>query len=363
VQLNVATLAAGQKAAGTATLQPIPGSLNKELVLNLQIPEGAQGKRGVGIADVDLKVTFVEHGKTVQNTASLTDIPGKEDKRLVLSLQIPMPPPATVDFTTADKRYVQKAGDIMTGRLAVDSYLFSKWFVVGASSTSLGGSWGIVQEGGGTSGDSGTLRIGVFVNEGEASSGKLHVPVLSMTSVSLTTASLVQVSFPGGLTVGRKEAPMPDALVVYGDTKLNGKLTVSGGVSVSGGLTVEGDLKVTGTKFFVHAHPTDPTLVIAYASLEGPEAGTYIRGTAQLSGGVAVIELPEYFALVTSEEGLTAQVTPLEECNGLYVAEKSPQRIVVKELMGGKSNARFDYLVQGVRKGYEDFVPVRPGGE
>jgi hypothetical protein len=235
--------------------------------------------------------------------------------------------------------------------------------VVGASSTSLGGSWGIVQEGGGTSGDSGTLSIGVFVNEDEASSGKLHVPVLSMTSVSLTTASLVKVSFPGGLTVGREEAPMPDALVVYGDTKLNRKLTVSGGVSVSGGLTVEGDLKVTGTKFFVHAHPTDPTLVIAYASLEGPEAGTYIRGTAQLSGGVAVIELPEYFALVTSEEGLTAQVTPLEECNGLYVAEKSPQRIVVKELMGGKSNARFDYLVQGVRKGYEDFVPVRPGGE
>jgi hypothetical protein len=350
VQLNVATLAAGQKAAGTATLQPIPGSLNKELVLNLQIPEGAQGKRGVGIADVDLKVTFVEHGKTVQNTASLTDIPGKEDKRLVLSLQIPMPPPATVDFTTADKRYVQKAGDIMTGRLAVDSYLFSKWLVVGASSASLGGSWGIVRERGETSGDPGTLSIGVFVNEDEASSGKLHVPVLSMTSVSLTTASLVKVSFPGGLTVGREKAPMPDALVVYGDTKLKG------------GLTVEGDLKVTGTKFFVHAHPTDPTLVIAYASLEGPEAGTYIRGTAQLSGGVAVIELPEYFALVTSEEGLTAQVTPLEECNGLYVAEKSPQRIVVKELMGGKSNARFDYLVQGVRKGYEDFVPVRPGG-
>jgi hypothetical protein len=78
---------------------------------------------------------------------------------------------------------------------------------------------------------------------------------------------------------------------------------------------------------------------------------------------VAVIELPEHFALVTSEEGLTAQVTPLEECNGLYVAEKSPQRIVVKELLGGKSNARFDYLVQGVRKGYEGLSPVRANTE
>lgn len=76
-----------------------------------------------------------------------------------------------------------------------------------------------------------------------------------------------------------------------------------------------------------------------------------------------MIELPESFALVASEEGLTVQVTPLEECNGLYVAEKSPRRIVVRELLGGRSDARFDYLVQGIRKGYEGFRPIRESEE
>jgi len=54
-------------------------------------------------------------------------------------------------------------------------------------------------------------------------------------------------------------------------------------------------------------------------------------------------------------------VTLLEDCNGLYVSEKSTTRIVVKELLEGTSNARFDYLVQGVRRGYEDFDPIRAG--
>ena len=58
-------------------------------------------------------------------------------------------------------------------------------------------------------------------------------------------------------------------------------------------------------------------------------------------------------------EGLTVQVTLLEECNGLYVAEKSTEWIVVREVLNGTSDARFDFFIQGVRRGYEDFDPVR----
>jgi len=36
---------------------------------------------------------------------------------------------------------------------------------------------------------------------------------------------------------------------------------------------------------------------------------------------------------------------------------------VVRELMGGRSDARFDYLVQGIRKGYEGFRPIRESEE
>ena len=41
-----------------------------------------------------------------------------------------------------------------------------------------------------------------------------------------------------------------------------------------------GNQTITGTKSFVEPHPTDPTKVIRYVSLEGPEAGTYFRGRA-----------------------------------------------------------------------------------
>lgn len=122
---------------------------------------------------------------------------------------------------------------------------------------------------------------------------------------------------------------------------------------------IGGNLEVQGAKSFVQAHPTDLTKEIVYISLEGPEAGTYIRGTAQLINGESVVVLPEHFAAVTNDEGLTVQLTCLDECNGLRVVSKSTKQIVIKELMGGKSHAHFDYLVQGIRKGYEDHQVIR----
>jgi len=492
-QVQLGNFAAAPIAIGTGALY-YDTSTNQAFLWNglgwqpLAGVPGPAGPPGPGIADVELQVSYVPHGRTVTNSATLLDLPGTRDKSLVLSLQIPGPPPATVDFTTADERYVLTAGDTMTGTLKLpeleasgqvfadwlvvgepgfthcwslinpddgpdlalgpvdptdlakltltvmkfsrttglvrvtndlevgkgltvfgsaeltgdvlvggkldtlglltartarvtgtlrvdgaatfaanatvgqhlevggdadilgaltvadsaelmstlqvgswmkaESFAFAKWLVIGPASGNLANSWGIVR----TPGDgAGTLTIGTFVTAADAGQGKLHVPVLSLTSDSMTANW--PTTFLRGVTVGREEAPA--------------------------NLIVHGDLTVHGIKFFAQEHPGDPTQVITYAALEGPEAGTYIRGTAQLREGVAVIELPEHFALVTSEQGLTVQVTPLEECNGLYVAGKSPRRIVVKELLGGKSNARFDYLVQGVRKGYEGLAPVR----
>jgi hypothetical protein len=111
------------------------------------------------------------------------------------------------------------------------------------------------------------------------------------------------------------------------------------------------------------AHPTDSEKAIVYAALEGGEAGTYYRGTAQLSGGTARVELPEHFSMVTEEEGLTVQVTPRADCKGLYVAEVTPRQIVVVELQGGTSDARFDFLIHGVRAGQADYRVVRDVSE
>lgn len=118
-----------------------------------------------------------------------------------------------------------------------------------------------------------------------------------------------------------------------------------------------------GTKNFIQDHPTKSDQVIVYASLEGGEAGTYYRGTAQLTEGTATIELPEHFRLVTEDDGLTVQVTPRADCNGLFVADVSTTRIVVKELQGGSSNARFDFCVNGVRAGYADYKVMNTKSE
>jgi hypothetical protein len=131
------------------------------------------------------------------------------------------------------------------------------------------------------------------------------------------------------------------------------------GVYSYGDLRVIGDITKTGTVSFVEDHPEDPTKEIVYVCLEGGEAGTYTRGSAQLTNGVATVQLPEHFSMVTSSEGLTAQVTPTADCNGLYVVSKSPTEITVKELNGGTSDATFDYLVNGVRKGYENYQAIQ----
>jgi hypothetical protein len=128
-------------------------------------------------------------------------------------------------------------------------------------------------------------------------------------------------------------------------------------ITLDDDVTVYNDFFVWGTKSFVQEDPADPSRAIVYACLEGPEAGTYQRGTGQLVSGRAVIGLPDHFTKVTAEQGLTVQLTPVGEWLDLYVVEKSPDRIVVAEASGREG--RFDYLIQGVRKGYENYQVVR----
>ncbi|HEX8088814.1 MAG TPA: hypothetical protein VF762_08180, partial [Blastocatellia bacterium] len=118
------------------------------------------------------------------------------------------------------------------------------------------------------------------------------------------------------------------------------------------------DFRVNGVKNFVQAHPTDPTKEIVYVSLEGPEAGTYIRGTAKLSKGEAVVKLPEYFSLVTNDDGMTVQLTPRGKWLQLYTVSSNASQIIVRA--EGGETGDFDYLVQGVRKGYENHQPIQP---
>jgi hypothetical protein len=126
---------------------------------------------------------------------------------------------------------------------------------------------------------------------------------------------------------------------------------------VVGNVFVQGNISTGGTKPFVQAHPTDPSKEIVYVSLEGGEVGTYLRGTANLRNGKAEIRLPEHFSLVTDEDELTVQLTPRGKWLQLYVVELDTKQIVVQEAQG--ESGQFHYLIQGVRKGYENHEVIR----
>jgi len=156
-------------------------------------------------------------------------------------------------------------------------------------------------------------------------------------------------------------APAPE-LQVAPTTRFacDGMATFAQPVQVNSSLTVNGSLLVTGPKAFVQDHPEDATKEIVYVALEGNESGTYTRGSSQLKNGVAEISLPEDFHLVTNVDGLTVQITPRGPVNSmLYVESVTPTMLVVKSSNKKDENVKFDFMVNGVRKGFENHQVIR----
>ena len=160
---------------------------------------------------------------------------------------------------------------------------------------------------------------------------------------------LIQVS-GNGLAVGTTTA-VP---LIFGTNNAN-RMQIDGS---TGAVTVSGNFTVTGVKNFAVPDPQNAKKAIYYASLEGPEAGTYYRGTAKTVNGEAVIELPGYFSRITEKERMTVQITPIGAPSQLFIAEKTPNHLVIK-VAAGSTDAEFDYFVQGVRLGYLDYVVER----
>lgn len=114
-------------------------------------------------------------------------------------------------------------------------------------------------------------------------------------------------------------------------------------------------------KNFVMDHPTDEESYIVYASLEGPEAGAYDRGTAKLNNGEVFISYSEVFGIVANPTTITVSLTPLSaDTYGLAVIEKNEEGFRVKELKNGTGNFSFDWEIKGQRKGYEGFEDIQP---
>ena len=114
-------------------------------------------------------------------------------------------------------------------------------------------------------------------------------------------------------------------------------------------------------KNFRAPNPADASTDIWYCCPEGPEAAIYVRGTGRLINGRATIELPDHFRSLASEPGMTIQLTPgSPNSRGLSFVKKSLDGIEVVELNGGTGNYEFDWRVEAIRKGWEDYKVIRP---
>jgi hypothetical protein len=147
-----------------------------------------------------------------------------------------------------------------------------------------------------------------------------------------------------------------------GEAVNGSRLNSSGGLLSGGRLGYEPTIGVffqnglagTGMKSFVEPHPTDASKAIRYVSLEGNEAGTYFRGRGKFRNGIAVIEIPDDFRMVTDSEGLSIQVTPIGERATVAVVSIGLERIVVR----GSRNVEFFYTVNGVRRAYKNVQTI-----
>ncbi|MEO6189466.1 MAG: hypothetical protein ABIO44_02945 [Saprospiraceae bacterium] len=143
----------------------------------------------------------------------------------------------------------------------------------------------------------------------------------------------------------------------------HGYLTLFNGTSAEAGMYLDNNNRgvIFGDiKSFRMKHPEKPGKEIWYASLEGPEAAAYIRGTGELINGEATIQFTEDFQLVSNSKTMTVNLTPISaDSKGLALVEKTNTGFRVKELFSGTGNYAFDWEVKCVRKGYEDFKVVR----
>jgi hypothetical protein len=126
------------------------------------------------------------------------------------------------------------------------------------------------------------------------------------------------------------------------------------GASGTDGLYTGNDLTALGTKSFVEPDTTAGR-VVKYVALEGPEAGTYFRGRGRFVGRTAVIEVPDDFRVVTDQEGITVQITPIGRATAVGVVYIGLDRIEVESMR----DVEFSYLVQGVRRSYRDWKPIQ----
>jgi hypothetical protein len=117
-------------------------------------------------------------------------------------------------------------------------------------------------------------------------------------------------------------------------------------------IDVSGNLLCDGSKSA--AVPLADGRKVALYAVEAPENWFEDAGSGKLTSGMATVSLDPTFAeTVNAATEYHVFLTPKGDCEGLYVANETPQGFEVRELRGGHSGVSFDYRIMARRKGYE----------
>jgi hypothetical protein len=164
---------------------------------------------------------------------------------------------------------------------------------------------------------------------------------------------------------------------IYGDRSSTGSnLQIHSNNSVSVFLDDDGD--GAGERFYVYGNPISHNCYIdgpsgnlyctgtkssiadvndekrALYAMESPEVIFEDFGSSKLENGQAGVTIDTLFAATVNLDDYLVFVTPLGDCNGLYVSNKTPAGFEVHELGGGTANITFDYRIVAKRLGYEN---------
>jgi hypothetical protein len=187
-----------------------------------------------------------------------------------------------------------------------------------------------------------------------------HLNNHPVTLESLNDHGVLNLDGPNGNENVRLTSSVSDFNLGYLSVKDEaGEIKARLYVSTTDQGTIQADVKN-----FKMDYPGKEGKSIWYASMEGPEAGAYDRGTSQLKNGEAYILYSEHFKHVINTKTVTVKLSAHDsETFGLAVIEKSEKGFKVKELKNGKRNFSFDWQVRAVRKGYEDYKVFRDNND
>lgn len=130
----------------------------------------------------------------------------------------------------------------------------------------------------------------------------------------------------------------------------NGANAVVCDIKENGNLSCIGNSSFLGTKSAVVMAQDEQRLMYA---MESPEVWFEDFGSAVLVNGVGKVTIDPLFAATVNLSEYHVFVTPLGDCKGLYVINKTASGFEVRELGGGTADIAFEYRIVAKRLGYE----------